>query len=131
MAVVAGFVVASVVMLACEFANSFFFPFPNGMNTNDLEAVRTFAASMPLSALVLVAIGWVLGSFAGGFVTTRIAASASPLPAQVLGVLLTAGGVFNAWMIMNPTWFFWLGLPTFFLCAMLGCRAARRAGAAP
>ena len=127
LAVVAGFVVASVVMLACEFANSFFFPFPKGMDTNDLEAVRAFAASMPLSALVLVAIGWVLGAFAGGFVTTRIAATASPAPAQVLGLLLTAGGVFNAWMIMNPTWFFWLGLPAFLLFAMLGHGAAAHA----
>ena len=126
LAVVGGFVVASAVMLACEFANSFLFPFPPGMDTNDLQAVRAFAASMPLSALVLVAIGWVAGSFAGGFATARIARTASPRPAQVMGLLLTAGGVFNAWMIQNPPWFFWGGLPTFFLFAILGHHAAAR-----
>ncbi|NOT42631.1 MAG: hypothetical protein HOP13_19315 [Alphaproteobacteria bacterium] len=124
LAVVAGFVVAAAVMMGCEFANSFLYPFPPGMDTNDLEAVRDFAAAMPLSALVLVAIGWTAGSFAGGFATTRIARTGSPALAQIMGLLLTAGGVFNAWMIQNPPWFFWGGLPVFFLFAMLGHHAA-------
>ena len=126
LAVIAGFVVAAAVMMGFEFANSLLFPFPPGMDTNDLEAVRAFAATMPLSALILVAAGWTIGSFAGGFATAWIAPAASPNLALVTGMLLTAGGVFNAWMIQNPAWFFWGGLPTFLLFAILGDRAGAR-----
>lgn len=38
----------------------------------------------------------------------------------VTGLLLTAGGVFNPWMIQNPAWFFWLGLPVLLGFAILG-----------
>jgi hypothetical protein len=126
LAVVAGVVVAGIVMMACEFANSRLYPFPEGMDVNDIEQVRSFAAAMPLSALVLVAIGWTVGSFAGGFVTTRIAQSVSPGPAQITGLILTALGGVNAWMIQNPAWFHWGALPVFLGFALIGHHVARR-----
>jgi len=61
LAVVAGVVAAVAVMMACEFANSQLYPFPEGMDVYDIEKVRSFAATMPLSALMLVAAGWTVG----------------------------------------------------------------------
>ena len=126
LAVVAGVVVAAAVMMACEYANSLLYPFPEGLDVYDAEQVRSFAAAMPLSALVLVAIGWTAGSLAGGFVTTRIAQSLLPTPAQITGLVLTAFGALNAWMIQNPAWFHWGGLPVFLLFAMLGHSVGRK-----
>lgn len=126
LAVTAGVVVAAALMMACEYANSLLYPFPDGLDVYDAEQVRSFAAAMPLSALALVAIGWTVGSFAGGFVTTRIAQTPSPTPAQITGLVLTAFGAVNAWMIQNPAWFHWGGLPVFLLFAMLGERVGRR-----
>ncbi len=121
----AGVVVAAAVMMAFEFTNSLLHPFPPGLDVFDADQVRAFAASMPLSALVLVALGWTIGSFAGGFVTTRIAHATTARLAAVTGAALTAGGVLNAWMIQNPWWFHFGGLPVFLIFAYLGFRVGR------
>ena len=126
LSVFAGRVAAVAIMMGCEYANSLLHPFPAGMNTQDIEAVRNFAATMPLQALVLVAIGWTAGSFVGGFVATRAAGGHTAGPALVLAVLLTAAGGLNAWMIQNPAWFHAGGLPVFVLFAMLGEYAGRK-----
>jgi hypothetical protein len=124
--VIAGLVAAVAIMMGCEYANAQFHPFPESMNTQDLEAVRNFAGTMPLQALVLVAIGWTAGSFVGGFVTTRAAGGHTAGPALALAVLLTAAGGLNAWMIQNPAWFHAGGLPLFVLFAMLGEYVGRK-----
>ena len=126
LSVIAGLVAAVAIMMGCEYANSLLHPFPEGMNTQDIEAVRNYAATMPLQALVLVAIGWIAGSFVGGFVATRAAGGHTAGPALVLAVLLTAAGGLNAWMIQNPAWFHAGGLPVFVLFAMLGEYAGRK-----
>lgn len=131
LATVAGFIAASAVMMACEFANSQVFPFPPGLDINSADQVRQFAASMPLEALILVVVGWVIGSTLGGFVATRIASGASAVPALVTGVLLTALGGLNAWMIQNPLWFHLGGLPLFVLFVTTGDYLARMSSRKP
>ena len=125
MATLAGVLTAAAVMMACEFANSQIFPFPPGLDINDAGQVRQFAASMPLEALILVAVGWISGAMLGGFVATRIASGNSAAPALVTGMLLTALGSLNAWMIQNPLWFHVGGLPVFILFATIGDYLAR------
>ena len=125
-AIVVGFVAASTVMMAFEYANSQMFPFPAGTDLNDIGQVRAFAATMPLSALAFVAVGWSMGSLLAGIVSTRIAGGESATPALVTGVLLTAFGAVNAWMIQNPLWFHLGGLPIFMLGAVLGEWAGRK-----
>jgi hypothetical protein len=124
--VIAGLVAAVAIMMACEYTNSLLHPFPEGMNTQDIEAVRNFAGTMPLQALLLVALGWTAGSFVGGYVATRAAGGHTAGPALALAVLLTAAGGLNAWMIQNPAWFHAGGLPVFVLFTMLGEYAGRR-----
>ncbi len=124
--VIAGLVSAVAIMMGCEYANSLLHPFPEGMSTQDIEAVRNFAGTMPLQALVLVAIGWTAGSFVGGFVATRAAGGHTAGPALMLAVLLTVAGGLNAWMIQNPAWFHAGGLPLFVLFTMLGEYVGRR-----
>ena len=126
-AVIAGFVSAGAVMMACEYTNYLIYPFPADMDTNDVEQVRAFAATLPLQALVLVAVGWIVGSFAAGFVATKAATASSPVPALIAGLLLTAAAGMNAWMIQNPLWFHIGGLPLFILFTMVGEYVARSA----
>ncbi len=64
--VVAGFVVASIVMMAFEFTNSLFFPLPSDLDWMDTAAVQALTASLPWTAYILVLLGWIAGSFAGG-----------------------------------------------------------------
>jgi hypothetical protein len=123
-AVIAGSVSAFAIMMAFEFTNSLFFPFPAGMDLNDIVQVRAFAAAMPLAALVPVALGWIFGSFAGGYITTRVAGGDTLTPAHITGMLLTAAGALNAFMIQNPLWFHIGSLPVFVLVSAIGASIA-------
>jgi hypothetical protein len=126
LAVVIGFVAASAVMMSFEYANHLLYAFPDGLETSTVEALRTFAASLPLKAMILVVLGWITGSFVAGWVCTNVAVSHKHAVATVVGALLTVGGIVNAWMIQNPLWVFLCGLPLFFVFTYLGYRVAVR-----
>ena len=124
LAVIVGFIAAFAVMMACEFTNSRVFPFPKGMDTFDLAQVRAFAASLPASAYILLVTGWVVGSFVGGWISAKVAKTSAGTAAIAVGVLLTLGAGFNAWLIQNPWWIHFGGLPLFGLLVYAGYRVA-------
>ena len=152
LAVIVGFVVASAVMTCVEIANRYvFYPeFGEFVESKDKEFVREFEAShpgesafgnrevalrrremvreimpgAPLGMLLVVVIGWVLGSFAGGFVTTWIGRQSSLSRTLVLGGLLTLAGILNNLMLPPPVWFWILSLIGFLPATYLGARLA-------
>jgi hypothetical protein len=128
--IIAGFIAAFAIMSAFEFANSLMFPFPKTMDIWDLAQVRAFAASLPASAFILLVAGWITGSFVGGWVSARIAKTSPGIATIAVGVLLTLGATFNAWLIQNPWWLHFGGLPLFGLLAYGGYRVATRFGRA-
>ena len=128
LAVIAGFVVASVVMLVFEGANGHLL-FPElgraAAGVTDREQLRELMAGAPVAALLVVLLGWAVGSLAGGWIAARIAAASAPRAVTVLGVLLTLAGVANNLMIPPPAWF-WLSLLVFIPFTRLGGRLAGR-----
>lgn len=119
-----GFVASSLTMMAFEFTNSLLFPFPADLDKQSLEQIRAFAAQMPLTALILVACGWILGSTVGGYVSTKLSKTKSSATALTLGGVLTLFAGLNAWMIQNPLWFHLGGLPVFIIFSYLGFKLA-------
>ena len=130
-AVICGFLLASAIMLAFEFANSRLFPFPPGMDTSDIGQVRAFAKSLPSTALLLVLAGWIAGALVGGATSALIGREGGARAAVALGLLLTAGAAFNAWLIRHPWWFHVGGLLLFLPLTRLGQRLAARRLAPP
>ena len=156
LAVIAGFVVASVVMMGMETANArIFFPgFAKRAEARDTEVIREFEASTPKGttpdsralalrrreavralladappgALLVVALGWVLGSLAGGFVSTWISQRSPVVHALILGGLLTLAGIANNLMLPPPVWFWVLTVIVFLPATYLGARLALRRG---
>jgi hypothetical protein len=118
----AGFVVASIVMLIFEYTNSFLFPIPADVNWNDGEAVRKFTSSLPWTAYVLVVLGWMIGAFKGGCVASYLAGDTKYRSALALGVTLTIAGYFNVAMLGHPTAFIAIALPQFLIWTYLGHR---------
>jgi len=124
--VLLGFVASSLTMMAFEFTNSLLFPFPADLDKQSLEQIRAFAAQMPLTALILVACGWILGSTLGGYVSTKLSKTKTAATALTLGAVLTLFAGLNAWMIQNPLWFHVGGLPIFIIFSFIGYRLATK-----
>jgi hypothetical protein len=129
LAVVAGFVAATAVMMAVEMVNGRFLhpelgKLAEGMT--DREAIRSLFASAPVGAFLVVLCGWALGSLAGGCVAAWIGRRAPVGHAMVLGGLLTLGGIANNLMFPPPLWVWIAGLVVFIPAAYAGTRLAPR-----
>ena len=126
-AVVAGFIVASIVMMIIETINGRVL-YPElgkaAEGVTDREKLREILATAPLGAFLVVIVGWILGAVAGGWTAARLAAQAKPKHGLVLGALLTLAGVANNLMIPPPLWF-WVGsLVVLMPAAYFGARLA-------
>ncbi len=126
-AVLAGFIVASVVMMAVEFANGHLFH-PDlaraAEGVTDRESLRALLEQAPVTALLVVVAGWILGAVAGGWIAARLATRARLGHGLTLGVLLTMAGVASNLMLPPPLWFWVVSLPVFLPAVYLGARLA-------
>ena len=124
-AVVAGFVAASAIMMAVECLNGkVLYPElgKSAAGVTDRQKIKELMASAPVGALIVVLIGWGLGSIAGGFLTTLISRKQSGRPAFVLAGLLTLAGVANNLMLPPPIWFWLATFAVFLPATYLGAR---------
>ena len=129
LAVLAGFVAASVVMMVIETVNGRVLhpelgKMAEGMT--DREAIRALLATAPVGAFLVVLIGWLLGSLLGGFLAAWIGWNAPVAHALVLGGLLTLAGIANNLMVPPPGWFWVVSLAVFLPAVYAGARLAPR-----
>ncbi len=128
-AVVAGFVVASIVMMLVESINGHFY-YPGlakaAEGVKDREALRVLLANAPVGALLVVIAGWALGGLAGGWVTAKLSPQATTWPNVVLGAFLTLAGVANNLMLPPPVWFWFGSLAVLFPAAYMSACLANR-----
>lgn len=124
-AVIAGFIAASAVMMVVESINGRVL-YPElgkaAQGLTDREALRALMASAPVGAYLVVLVGWLLGSAVGGFLAAWIGKGVRV--ALVLGGLLTLAGIANNLMIPPPAWFWIPTLVVFLPAAYLGARLA-------
>jgi hypothetical protein len=118
--VVAGLLTAFLVMMFFEYINSFIYPLPTDLDIMNPEAVWAFTASLPWTVYVLVFIGFVLGAFKAGCVTTYLSKERTYRLSFFVGVLLMLFGVVNSIMIGHDMYFNIIGLPMFILFTYLG-----------
>jgi hypothetical protein len=129
LAVVAGFVVASVVMMAVETVNGRVLHPQLGRiaeGMTDREAIKSLLASAPIGAFLVVMAGWAIGSLAGGWLAARVARRTPVGHALVLGALLTLGGIANNLMVPPPLWFWITSLLVLLPAAYAGGRLGSR-----
>jgi hypothetical protein len=103
--VLLGFITASAVMMLFEFTNSFLFPFGDGFDTSDIEAVRGFAAMYSPQIFYMVLAGWSVGALCGGYVTAWLSGERQFRVSAFLAVLLVLAGAMNHLMFQHPLWF--------------------------
>lgn len=117
---VLAFLSAFIIMMVFEYVNSLLFPFPAGMDVMNLDAVRSFTDNLPWTGYILVFVGWMVASFVGGFIVTRVSKTSSWIPSFMVGLVLTALGIVNFLMIQHPAWMIVLGVIVFIAFALLG-----------
>jgi hypothetical protein len=122
--VVAGMATALFVVVAMEALGAAIWPLPEGIDPHDAASMRAALSHIPAGALVLVLVGWALGTFAGSFVAGKIARSF--VAALGVGLLQLVGGIVNMAAIPHPGWF-WIAGPIALLApAWVGGRLAVR-----
>ena len=129
LAVIVGFVAASIVMMLIESINGHVLYPEMGKaaeGVTDRAAMKALMASAPAGAFVVVLFGWALGSFVGGLMAAWIGRT-DPVPhALVLGGLLTLAGIANNLMLTPPGWFWIVSILVFVPAAYAGARMAPR-----
>ena len=125
----AGVIVAFVIVQIAEFGVHAMNPFPPGTNTKDFAEIKKYVAALPVSAMVLVLSGWLVGTFAGTFTASRIARS--PIPGYILTGLLLGAGIVNSILIPQPVWFSIVSYIIYLVAGFAGTRLGARAAVAP
>ena len=134
LAVIAGFVSTAIVIMVVEAINGqVFHPelAKQAEGVTDREVVRAILAKAPISAFLVVLLGWAMGSFTGAYVAVWIARKPAARHGLILGVLVTLAGILNNLMIPPPLWFWIPSLVIYLPAAYVGAQLAPRPAAAP
>ncbi len=122
---VAGIVVAWLVITLSQLLSAALYPPPPGTDLTDPAALADFINTAPVTAMACVIAGYALAALLGGWVAARISRRHPRLAALIVGALVLLGVVLNYTMIPHPTWMLVSGVLLPVPMAWLGTRLAR------
>ncbi len=128
LAVVVALIVATAIFMIFQMGNSMVMAPPSPEVMADRAKLAEYMANGPAKAYIVVLIGYIIGSFAGGFVVTKMGRRWSPGATLtiILGSLLTLAMVTNMMMLPGqPLWFVVASLVSFIPMTLIGHRFAR------
>ena len=100
--IVAGVVVAFVVLMGLEMAGHAAMPPPAGLDPADPEDLKQMVASASTAAKAWVVFAWFAAAVAGGWVARRL--TRASWAGWVIAGLIVVGGIANIMMIPHPLW---------------------------
>ncbi|MCB2083561.1 MAG: hypothetical protein KDD90_05855 [Sphingomonadaceae bacterium] len=100
--VIAGLVVAMLVVMAAEGAGHAMFPPPEGLDITRPEDQARLMELIPLGAKIAVVVAWFLGALAGA--ATAIAIARHILPGWIVGLVMVALSLVTTQMFPHPMW---------------------------
>ena len=103
--VVAGVIVAGLVVLLIEIAGMAVFPPPTGMDPTNPDSIRAHMSALPVGAFLMVLAGWTAGGFAGAWAAGLISSRPVRWPGLVAGAIFAAACVMNLVTLPHPVWF--------------------------
>lgn len=112
LAALAGLATAFITIWLVEFAGHALYPPPPGIDPANTADMARVIGTLPMGALLMIVMAWVVGAFDGGFVAALLAGSARPrLAALAPGVMVTAGVIgMSVAMPAHPAWMAVAGL---------------------
>lgn len=105
LAVVAGFLIGSLVNMGLINIGPSVIPLPEGADMSTMENLRDSMQLFTPRNFIFPFLAHALGTFTGAFVAAKIAASHHMKLAICIGVLFLLGGVAAASMLGGPLWF--------------------------
>jgi hypothetical protein len=124
LAIFLGMVAAFLVVLIGEMIGFAIYPPPPGLNPSDPEALAAAMKTMPIGALVVVVVAWLLAAFAGGWVATRLASKGKLICGMTFGALFLLVTFVNLRTFPHPVWMWVVGLGEILPAAFLGTKLA-------
>jgi hypothetical protein len=110
LAVVAGVVVAVLLVGLIEEGVHAMWSFPDHAALSDPEQAREIMEHIPLAALLFVFAAWTCGAFGGAMVAGLIARRRAMFHAGLVGAVVLAAALANLAMLPHPVWFAVLGV---------------------
>lgn len=124
LAVLGGLVSGSLVISLVEMIARQLHPVPAGMKMDDLAAMAEHAGKAPLSAQIVVLIGYALGAITAGYIATLIAKDEKKIYALLCAALFFISTIINLSMIATPVWFWVIALLLWTPLALFGYKLA-------
>ena len=101
---------------------------PNNLGSSSNQDLANYTGSLPRISYIAALIGYILASFAGGFIVTKMSRQISKgitLPV-IVGTILTLGMIANIVMLPGqPMWFIIIAILMFIPVTLFGHRLAR------
>lgn len=123
---IVGIIVAGTLVWTVEKTGHTIYPTPADLDTGDADVMRAYIDTVPLGAMLTVAIAWFIGSFGGTFAACKIGTARPLVYVLVVGGMMFAGAAFNLTIIPHPIWFSILGIVGIFVGTWLGMMLATR-----
>ena len=109
LALLAGWIIGSIVNMALVQTGYIFFPL-EGVDTSDMEALATAMHNAETTHFIFPFLAHALGTLIGAFFTALIAANHKAKLAFAIGILFLVGGIMVSFMLPAPLWFIILDL---------------------
>jgi hypothetical protein len=116
----AGLIVAGLLVLLVEMLGHTVYPPPADLNFADPDAMSAYIDTLPIGALLFVAVAWFVATLGGTLVACKIGDAKPIIYAAVVGGLMLLGTVINLVTIPHPLWFSILGVVGIAAGAWLG-----------
>lgn len=100
-------------------------PAPADFDMRDPDAVRARVASLPITAILLVLVGWLIGTGVGSWAAARIARNGAAWPGLAVGAAIFAATLYNLVTIPHPIWFATIAVIGLPIVSWLGAGAGR------
>jgi len=120
LSVIVGVLIASIIFTLFEYIGTLMYPFPKDMNMESESAMKDYIAALPALALIIILVGYAVGSFIAGLVIGKIAKSPLKKLPLIAGTILTIGAIANLYMIPSPIWFMIINIILYIPFTILG-----------
>jgi hypothetical protein len=117
LAVLAGVVAATIVIIAIQMVSMVVYPLPEGLKLDDRDAMKAYLDSMPASAWLLLLFGYFAGTFCGAALAVYLARRAPVVHAGIVCGVFMLGNLLNLLTLPHPMWYWWVSFATFPLAA--------------